>query len=224
MVNPVLDVIPPVPSNAVLSSLMTNTHVVPVKPVNVVGLVPLVANPVPTPPIVYEYTTLEPTPPVHETTNPVVVTEVGVTVAMEEGGESTMKFVLVTLPPVLLNAVFVSVMINGHEVPDSPENVVGLEPLVENPVPEPPMVYEYTMLEPTPPDQEAMKPFKPMDEAETLVIAVGGAKTFNVAGELVYPLVAVIVRGHEVNWVRPVKVAVPVPDELGVAELMPVML
>lgn len=118
---------------------------------------------------------------------------------IEDGGESTIKVVLVTLPPVLLYAVFVSVIIKDHDVPDNPENVVGLEPLVEKPEPELLIVYEYTIFKPTPPDQEAMNPDNEMDEAEIPEIAVGGAKTVNDAGALEYPLVDVIVKGHEVN-------------------------
>jgi len=215
MVTPALDVIPPVPSNAVLFSVITNTHEVPVKPEKVVGFVPLVENPVDEPLIVYEYITLDPTPPVHETTNPVGVTEEGVTVEMEDGGDSMIKLLLVTLPPVLLYTVLVSVMTRDHDVPDIPVNVVGLYPLVENPVDEPLMVYEYTMLEPTPPDQEATNPVRVMEDAVTPVIAVGGANTVSDADELEYPLVAVMVRGHEVSGVKPAKVAVPVPEELG---------
>ena len=50
----VLDVIPPVPSYAVLSSLITKLHDDPDIPVKMVGLVPLVENPVLDPLIVYE--------------------------------------------------------------------------------------------------------------------------------------------------------------------------
>jgi len=79
------------------------------------------------------------------------------------------------------------------------------------------------MFDPTPPIQEAMKLVNVMEDAEILVIAVGGAKTVNDAEVVENPFVKETVRGHEVSCDNPVKVAIPVPEELGVTEPIPII-
>jgi hypothetical protein len=85
-------------------------------------------------------TVLAATPPDQDTLNEEVVQAEKVMPVMALGRAYIVTPALETTPPVALYARLSSVITSNHDVPVKPVNVVGLFPLVENPLPEPLMV------------------------------------------------------------------------------------
>ena len=97
-----------------------------------VGVLPVTAK--------VNVTALAATPPDQLTLNEDAVQAENVMPVIALGRAQIVTPALETTPPVALYARLSSVMTSNHEFPVKPEKVVGLVPLVENPVPEPPIV------------------------------------------------------------------------------------